>query len=303
MYRHQSSKPSMTGHKVIATLLLAFLFSGSLVINGCEEQPVGYIFSPTQRDQIQAVSTFFDFLQALYVHTDQAARFLDEAALTNNYASVLPEGWLPLQNPTGDFFYLRNYLDQQFHLLQFDNNPTVDAVRTPSDLVYNYLEIGSFRDSFTQSFYGDTSEAFNLTIEYSDDRQETNFVDGIFQIQRAVEFEIEIPITGQDGGSTSVTDYYWVLVTWLMKIEHYSIDPDDQRARITLDGMFPYDDETYERHEIHVSGEVEIDKHGRGTGEMWLYGEPVARIHLSGRRSGFLGYFTLHSEDHEKRYR
>ncbi len=300
---HQYSKLHIPVHKPIITVLLALLLITTFMVNGCEEQPVGYIFNPTQRDQIQVVRTLYDFLQALYDHTDQAARFLDEAALTNDYSSVLPEGWLPLQNSSGNLFYLRNYLDQQFHILEFDAEPSIDAVRTPSDLVYNYLEIGSFRDSFTQSFYGDTSEAFNLTIEYSGDRQETEFVDGIFQIQRAVEFEVEIPIAGQDGGSTSVTDYYWVLVTWLMNIERYSIDPDDQRARITLDGMFPYDDETYERHEIHVSGEIEIDKNGRGIGEMWLYGEPVARIHFTGRNFGFLGYFTLYSEDHEKRYR
>ncbi len=285
------------------TAIIWVIIATTMILSGCEEQPTGYIYKPMQRDQIQVASTVFDFLHELYNHTDEAANFLNEAALTNDYASVLPEGWLPSTDGMGNTYYERNYLDQQFQDLWFDPNPNNNAIRTPSELRFNYLEIGSFLNYYDRTFYADTSETFSLAIEYSNARQDPQHVDGLFQIQRAVEFFTEGTTVLQDGSSVSYSENYWVLVTWLIKIDQFSVDPDDHSGHFTFDGIFPFDDETYQRHEAHVSGEVTLDKNGRGNGEVWLMGEPVARIRFNGRSFGFNGYFTLYSEDHENLYR
>ncbi|MDP8228787.1 MAG: hypothetical protein P9M15_04980 [Candidatus Electryoneaceae bacterium] len=289
----------------LVVLVMLVLFSV-----GCEDQPTEYIFEPTHRDQVLVVRTATDFLKTLYEHTDQAGTFLDEAALTDYYSSVLPEGWLvatdmrgiPIVGSAGDTLYIKNYLDQKFHLISFDSDPMGGAVRSPSSLNFDYLEVGSYRDGFTNSFYGDTSESLKLSIEYTDDRQNPGYLDGWFQIQRSVEFEGE---SGYSAGGErgSYTYNYYLQVKWFMRIEDFSLDPDNHSARIIIDGVFPILDEMDKLQEPQISGEIVLDKNGIGTGEMWLYGDRVARLHFTGRSFGFTGYFTLDSEDHHKRYR
>lgn len=277
---------------------------------GCEDQPTEYVFMPTQRDQVLVVRTAADFLKTLYDHTDRAGTFLDEAALTEYYSSVLPEGWLvavdlmgnPIVGSVGDTLYIRNYLDQKFHMIRFNTDPIGGSVRTPGNLLFDYLEVGSYRDGFTNSFYGDTSESLKLAIEYSDDRQNPQYIDGWFQIQRSVEFEGESGYS-EGGQRGSYTYNYYLPVRWLIEIKNFSIDPDDHRARIVIDGVFPILDEMEQLQEPQISGKFVLDKNGRGTGEMWLYGDRVAKLHFTGRSFGFTGYFTLDSEDHNYRYK
>ncbi len=270
----------------------------------CAEQPVGYIFTPTQRDQVSLARTTVEMINALYSHTDQAAGFLDAAALTTDYSKILPEGWdstlaVDPDDGTPYTLYLRNYLDKDFYFLRFDSDPMRGSVRSPSDLEYQFYESRSFQNVFTSDFYSDINEGRELVIEYTDGRQDPLNVDGWFNMWQSVAFEEEVDIGGQAG---SYSYSYYLRVYWMFRIQDFSIDARDQRSRIVIDGTFPVYDEAGDYRQPHVSGEITIESNGSGRGEMYMYGEPMARLHFTARTAGFEGYFTLHREEHRKRY-
>ncbi len=287
-----------------AAVVSSAVIAAVMLIAGCAEQPTDYIYTPTHRDHSKLAQTAVTVLDAIYEHTDQAASYLDKASLTDDYLSLLPSGWAPYQmvdSTTGEpyILYTRNYLDQHYYGLRFDVKPVNGAVRSPSDLQYTYIEINSLQNPVTNEFYGNVNQTRRLSIEYSDQRRDANFVDGMFEIRRIVPFEEEIEVAG----AGTVTYNVYVTVNWLVKIERFSIDPNDQRARLVIEGIMPLYDEAGQYQQPHVSGEININTRGRGTGDLSLYGDPAVRLHITGRTFGFRGYYTLYSENHEKRYR
>lgn len=285
----------------IAILLSLMIFAG--LFTGCSEQPVGYIFSPTNRHQSTLARTTAEVVNAIYHHADQAAVYLDRASLTDDYISLLEGGWLEtmlIDTTTGQPYtlYYRSYLDQEHYILRFDREPMAEAVRTPSSLDYTFLEIKSYQNRVTNEFYGNVSDYLQISIEYANNRQNHRSVDGWFEIQRTVVFEEEI----ETAGAGTVTVPIYVGVSWQVKVENYSIDTDDQRSGIIIDGIMPIYDDAGEYHRTQVSGRIDINSRGQGFGEIWLYGEPAARIYFTGRSFGFRGYFTLYEEDFKKIY-
>lgn len=285
----------------VATTVLIFALVITVFVSGCSERPVGYIFEPTQRHQSALAQTTVEVVNSLFEHCDEASSYLDRSSLTDDYISLLPGGWLEIpqvDSITGEDYlvYYFNYLDQKYYQLRFDREPMAGAVRTPSSLDYVFVEINSIQNSITNEFYGGINEIRNLTIEYSDDRQDPQFMDGWFEISRSIPFEEEIEIAS---GETISYDVY-VTVIWDVRIERYSLDPDDHRARMVFEGLMPVYDEAGEYQRVHVSGELNINSSGKGGGDMWFYGEPSIRLHFTGRSYGFNGYFTTFDDDHQK---
>ncbi len=283
----------------VLALLSALVIACFLV--GCSDRPVGYIFEPTQRHQSALAQTTVDVVNSIYEHCDQAATYLDKSSLTNDYISLLPGGWVEIpqiDTTTGETFTTFNYsyLDQKYYQLRFDREPLVGAVRNPSSLDYIFVEVNSIQNRITNEFYFGISETRNLTMEYSNNRQDPRFVDGWFEISRSIPFQEEIEIAS---GETVTYDVY-VTVIWDVRIERYSIDPNDQRARMVFEGIMPVYDEAGEYQRVHVSGEVNINAKGTGGGDMWFYGEPSIRLRFTGRSFGFNGYFTTFDENHNK---
>jgi len=290
------SKPITTAIRLILTLVGLSLFIG------CSEQPSGYVFTPTQRQHSTLAQATVDIVSSIYTHADQAATYLDRASLTDDYITLLPGGWYQyvlIDTVTGQPYtlYHYSYLDQKFYFLRFDPNPMPNAVRSPSSLQYTFVEINSYQNPLTNDFFGDISETRNLMLEYSNNRQDYTSIDGWFEVRKIVPFEEEI-----ETAAGTYTYNVWVSVTWQIRIEHFSIDPNDQRTRLVIEGVTPIYDEAGDYHICHISGEINIDARGSGKGDIWFYGEPAIRLNFTGRSYGFNGNFTLFSENHRKSY-
>lgn len=290
-----------TGRRLINLMVMTVVAVTSL-ISGCAEQPVGYIFTPSHRHKTSTARVVATVISTIYDHTDTAVKYLDRSSLTDDYGSLLPGGWeniIAVDTTTGEPYtlYIHNYLDQKYHFLRFDPVPMNQAVRSPSSLDYTYIEIRSYQNLRTSAFYGNISKVNQLKIEYADNRTDPFNVDGWFEIRTVLPVEIDIETAL---GSFTITDY--VAVNWQLFIENYSIDQDDQTSRLVLAGVVPLYDEELQPHFTQISGDIEINSRGRGGGDMWLWGEPVAKLHFTGRTHKFDGYFTLYEEDHYGRY-
>ena len=274
------SKRSPFRRTTLISLLLA------LLLFSCAEQPVGYIYRPIERDEVFLARLTGDVVSTMYVKMDAAVGYLENASHTSNYQTILPSGWLALSvtdSITGEQYtgYSRNYLDQQFHGLRFDKRPDPNAIRTPSDIEFSYVQIRNFPNSRTTGFYLDVDERMHMMVEYADSRQNPDFVQGWLNMTRAVEFEEEIDI----GDGQTDTYSYYVYPLWIVRIENFSINPLDHSGHLIFEGTFPHQDEAGEYQNDHVSGEINIESDGTGRGEMSLYGDPVASINFTGRGS------------------
>ncbi len=281
---------------------------GAAFLGGCAEQPYGYIFVPSQRDQVNAARQAANFIGALYDHADAASGLLDKAGLTDDYASILPEGWVDITardsngNPLAPFFHFyKNYLDKELSELQIDRAALPGSVRTPSTLRYNYYTSSSIQNFVTNEFYGTVDQVQKAEIRYADNLQNLKFIEGWYSISKTVPFEQEIEIQAL-GRSTNVTYLIYLEVGWSLRVEHFSIDTKDQTSSITIEGQFPILDETGTIQRCHISGKFDIDSKGQGGGDIWLFGQPAARLTFTGRSFGFKGKFSLFSEDHKRSY-
>ncbi|MBM3329537.1 MAG: hypothetical protein FJY67_08720 [Calditrichaeota bacterium] len=281
-----------------------------IFFSGCSEQPQGYIFEPQQRDYVNATYQVAEFLGTLYGHTDAAVSFMSQAAQTHDYRAILPQGWRDLTaydttgRPRGaQFLFLHNYLDQKYYQMLLDRDPTPGAVRTPSNIEYNYLEIGAGQNPITSSFYGNIAEVRRIKVTYADNLRNPDYVEGWYSLRKALPYTyyIQIEVPGQGSGTFGQRFYY--NATWSARIERFSTALNDQRSRIVIDGTLPMLDRQGGYQEPHLSAEFNINRDGSGSGEVWLHGEPASRVRLEGRTFGFQGTFTLFSEDHKGRYR
>ena len=279
------------------TAILVLTALTSVFWLGCADQPTGYVYTPSEGQVVDLVYVTLNVISTLYDHCDEATQFLEASSLTDNYASILPEGWLAAPDTTGGTLhtiYVKNFLDQKFNLMRFDPDPKAGAVRTPSSIQYQFLQVGSFQNPVTSRFYGDLTENRQLVLEYSKNRQDPTRVNGWFTLTRLTAFEYEIEVRGQTGGSTTVTQFYYENVSWIVRIEDYSMDIGDQSARLVIDGTFPQRDEEGNRQEPHVAGVIDVDASGRGSGIIALGSEPAFKLNLKGRRGfGFSANFDL----------
>ncbi len=275
---------------------------------GCAEQPYGYIFKPEHRDQVNLARQTTDFLSSLYDHSDAAGRFLTNAGLTTDYRSILPDGWVDetprdtMGHPIASkFSFSRDYLDQQFFDLNIDTAAAPNAIRNPATLNYDFREVASAQNGITRQFFGQTVEVRKLQISYGDLLRNPNFLDGWFSMRRIVAFDQELEVL-VSGKAQKVTYKIYLPVTWVMKIKQFSIDVNDQRSHIVIDGLFPIYDKVGDVQECHVSGELVINTDGSGGGDVWLFGQPCVRLTFTGRSFGFKGSFSLASEDYKTNY-
>lgn len=287
--------------KFVFVVLLLAIATGTFIV-GCEDQPVGYIFSPTQRDRSSVAQASVVVLNKIFAHTDQATSYLERSALTTNYRDMLVGNWqvIPAQDSiTHDPYtlYYQSILDKKHYFLRFDREEMLNSLRTPSSLDFTYIEVRSFQDPRTSEFYGQTSESRHLTLEYSDNRQDIKNVDGWFDLLTRIPIEIDVAVAGEG----SVTIEEWIWIDWQVRIEKYSIDPDDHTAKIVIAGWFPLFDRNNDYTAAQVSGVINIRSDGRGSGTMSLRGEPVAKLYLTGRNFGFLGSYSLSDDDFGKR--
>lgn len=298
----------MTRPRRSVLVRISILVVSISILAGCAEQPYGYIFEPSQRDQINVARQAADFISALYDHADAASELLDKSGLTDNYASVLPEGWIDITPRDGNgqplipyYRYFKNYLDKEFTELQIDRATPPGALRTPSTLRYNYSTTASIRNNATNVIYGTVDQVQLADIRYADNLQNLKAVEGWYSISKSVPFEQEIEIQ-QQGRSTNVSYLIYLDVGWSLRVEKFSIDPKDQTSKVTIEGQFPILDDEGVIQRCHISGNIEINASGKGGGDIWLYGQPAARLSFTGRSFGFKGKFTLFSEDHENSY-
>ncbi|MBM3326165.1 MAG: hypothetical protein FJY65_04155 [Calditrichaeota bacterium] len=277
-----------------------------LLLGGCSEQPHGYIFTPQPRDQVAVARQMGNYISTLYNHTDEAVGYLVDASLTPNYQSILPQGWMDItvyDTVTGlprtpYYSFLKNYLDQKLNLLQIDRNPAPSAVRHPSNLDYYYYEIGSYQNRLTSSFNGNVLQTRRLNVQYANELRDPDNIEGWYSQRRNLQFTYEISV---QGSQTFSLPYYYP-ASWSSRILNYSIAVNDQRGSIIVEGIVPMNDRAGQYQEPHVSGRFNIDRNGKGGGDIWLNGELSARMTFTSRTFGFRGYFTLYSEDHKYRY-
>ncbi|MDP8239531.1 MAG: hypothetical protein P9X24_10615 [Candidatus Hatepunaea meridiana] len=275
----------------------------TVLLSGCSEQPLGYVYQPTSSNISRLAWVTVDIVGMVFDHMDESVGFLEDASHTNNWETILSGGWIAI--PTVDsvsgnpytLFY-NNYMDQKFKTLRFDKQIVNDAIRTPSDVEYTYVTLRNFRNNRNNEIYTDTDDNLHLIIEYSDARQDPKNVNGWMNITRSVPFVEEI--VNEEGTQSWV---YYMHPTWVIRIEDFSTDPLDQSARLVIEGTFPHNDETGNYRADHVSGEIIIQSNGTGVGELNLYGEPVIRLHFTGRGYGFEGYYTYHKYDHSYKVR
>jgi len=279
-----------------------------IFLAGCAEQPYGYIFEPKQRDEINVARQTADFISTLYDHADAASGLLEKAGFTDDYGTILPEGWVDatIRDGSGEpilgfYQYNKNYLDKQFSQLQFDKAVLPGALRTPSSVRYDYMTTASVRNNATNVIYGTVDLVQKADLRYSDNLQNLSLVDGWYSITKSVPFEQEIEIQAQ-GRSTNYTYLIYLDVSWSLRVERFSIDANDQSSKISIEGQFPILDEEGTIQRCHVSGDFSLNTDGAGGGDIWLYGQPVARITFTGRSFGFKGSFTLFSDNHKKIY-
>jgi hypothetical protein len=295
--------PNSTRLSSIIAILLV-----SLMMAGCAEQPYGYIFQPESRDMVNVAYQASDFISALYDQADLTAKMLEEAGLTTDYRSILPDGWVDITPRDGSgrivggtYKYARNYLDKQFFHLNIDSAATPGAIRQPAYLDYGFSSIASIQNIVTNQFYPVVDEVQSLQIGYSRNFQDINNIDGWFSIRKVEPFEQELEVSV--GGRAQTYNYDTYLpVTWSLKVDNFSISKTDQRGHIIIEGQFPILDQENIIQSCHVSGEFTINADGTGGGDIWLYGQPAARLKFTGRSFSFNGSFTLFSENHEKIY-
>ena len=175
------------------TIALFFLTAG---LFSCAEQPTGYIYRPTQRDEVAVSRLVENVVSSLYDNMDLSVGFLEDASHTNNYATILPAGWqaIPFVDTTSGApytLYFHNFLDQKYQSIRFDKNPLEGAVRMPSDIEYSFLKLRNFFNERSFEFYMDVDEYIHLVVEYSQNRNDPHHVEGWFDIKRAVEFEVD----------------------------------------------------------------------------------------------------------------
>ncbi len=290
--------------KKFVFVVLLFALVASTFITGCEEQPVGYLFEPSQRDRSSVAQASVVVLNKVFEHTDQAATYLDRSALTSNYKDMLIGNWQELTVPdsvTNELYtlYYQSILDRKHYFLRFDREVMPDASRSPSSVDYTLVEIRSFLDLRTNEFYGQSSEARNLTLEYSNSRQDIKNVDGWFDLSSIIPLEIEF----EGAGVGTVTLVEWVGINWQIRIENFSINPDDHTARVVIAGSYPLWDRNGNFFTTQIAGEINIRSDGRGSGTISLRGEPVAKLHLTGRNFGFIGYYSLSDDDFDDRFK
>ena len=290
------------------SLLILALLPVLGLLAGCADQPYGYIFQPESRDQINAARQAAVFISSLYDHTDDACRLLSDAGLTTHYLSILPDGWVDSTrydtsgNPAStSYTFIRNYMDTKYYGLQIPLTPPVGAIRNPSTVDYGYEEIASVQNLLNNTIVGRINESRKLKVGYSDGYQNTNFVDGWLTIAKIEPFEQQLQVQVQ-GKSQNYTYEIYLPVTWMIRFEHFSIDRNDQRGHVIIDGTFPIYDEAGVMQYPHVSGDFTINADGTGGGDLWLYGQPAAKISFLGRTFGFRGTFSLFSENNEKTY-
>ncbi len=293
----------MLNKKISSFLVFLFIISVFTFFSGCEEQPVGYIFSPTQRENTSIAQGVADVVNSIYAHTDKAVDYLARASLTDDYGSLLLGGWesFPAKDSlTGEDYtlYRRIYLDQDYYFLRFDRIPMAGSIRTPSSLDYGSAQLRSYQDLRTSEYFGDVSESRNALIEYSNDRQDDKNVDGWFDIRTLVQIEEEIEIAG--GGTVIIENN--IPINWNIRIVNYSIDLYDYKSKLTIVGRMNIRDEAGQFHTVQVTSEIIMEDDGRGQGDITLYGENAARIHFTNKTSGFNGYFTLFEDNHDQRF-
>ncbi len=202
---------------------------------------------------------------------------------------------------TGNFFdvYILNYLDQDYSIMTFDLSPDENAIRTPSSIAYEKFELKSYQNYITNDFYWDISRELRQRMEYSNNRQDHLNVDGWSYISKLIQVEEEFEVAG---GQT-VTYTINLRVRWNVRVEKFSIDTKDQSSRLIITGILPVRAEDGDFLNNQVSGEIVIDKDGRGTGEMNYYGEPSIRLIFTGRSYSFQGFYTIANENHSKEYK
>jgi len=280
---------------LFSTVVLAAAVAA--LVTSCAEQPSDYVFAPTSRDESNFGLTIGQVINFLYQHGDDAAKFLDQASLTDDYGSLLLGGWIAL--PAIDSLsgvpytlYYRNYLDQKRYLLRFDPSPQNGAVRTPSSLFYQFTDLVSYQNRLTTEFNPDINQSVYLSIYYSDDRQNPKYVDGWFDIYKIMPVEQEI----ETAGAGTQTYYIYIAVRWQVWVEHFSIDPSDHSGRLVFSGDYPIYDAAGEYHHAMISGSININSDGSGVGDFSLFGDKSVRLYLTGRTYGFDGYFRLHRD-------
>jgi len=296
-------------HRISHSLRWSIVFAPLLgLFAGCAEQPYGYVFTPKDRDKINVARQTGDFISAFYDHADAASRLLEDAGLTSNYRSILPDGWVDYTVYDGQgrplassYIFARNYLDKQYYGLMIDTAAITGALRHPAKLAYSYTEIASVQNNITNEFLPQLNDIRNIEIGYARNYTNLSFIDAWFSIKQVERFEQELEIS-VGGQSSDVSFFIYLQVPWTMKVTDFSIDPDDQQGHIVIDGLFPIMTEEGDIQNCHVSGEFRLDKEGKGSGDVWLFGEPTARITFTGRAFGFKGKFTLFSENHEITY-
>jgi len=274
------------------------------IITGCAEQPVGYSYETRQRDHSVLARTTLEVINGIYNLTDKSTAFLENASFTNDYGTILPVGWQKLVGfdtlANENFIHYRhNFLDQNYADLRFDPIVDTDAIRTPSSLRYRTAEVKSYQNNITNEFYLDISNILFQEIEYADNRQNHRLVDGWAYYSKLVQVQEELEVAG---GQT-ITYTINLLARWYIKIENFSLSQRDQSSRLTFTGVMPVVSEADEYLENQISGEITIDKDGKGYGEMNYYGRPSIKIYLTGRSYSFQGYYTIADEDYKKRYR
>lgn len=281
---------------------LLSLLAITTLFSGCAEQPYGYIFVPEQRDQVNLARQAVDFISALYDHADAASGLLEKAGLTDSYSTILPDGWVEVSMPADTFYHFyKNYLDKEVSELKINRTPTPGALRTPSGLFYNFYSFASNQNSVTNEFYGSVDQVQMADIRYSDNYQNLKYIDAWYSISKSVPFEQEIEVQAQ-GSAVNYSYDVFLSVGWSMKVEKFSIDPRDQSGKIIIEGQFPILDDENIIQQCHVSGTFNINSKGVGGGDIWLLGQPAARLSFTGRSFGFKGKFTLFSENHSKTY-
>lgn len=286
-------------------LPLTVVIGGGVLVGllaGCSDQPVDYIFIPTERNQTTVARTAVGIIDALYEHADQAVTYLDQAALTDEYISILPAGWQVMTLPdsvTGVLYdlYLRTYLDQKYYALRFDHYPQPGAVRMPSQLDYTFVELSTYRNAVTNTFYGNISEVAWVSVAYADQRRNTKEVEGWFEIQRTIGIEEEIETAG--AGTYTYTNY--VSVNWQVRVKDFTVEPVDSQSQLSFEALAPLYDEAGKYQRVHVTGRMLMNRDGSGSGEFYLNGEKSVELYLTHRTFGFQGYFKLLAGDFKKR--
>src|SRR4030042_4857912 len=115
--------------------------------------------------------------------------------------------------------YYYSYRDQRYQGLRFDKHPDPQAIRTPSNIEYQYITLRNFRNDRNNEFYMDIDENQYMVVEYADNRQNADFVEAWLSVRRAVEF-VEVITTGDFEYSYS----YYMYPSWIIRIGEDTTD-------------------------------------------------------------------------------